>query len=95
MYYLTKMKIEDIVFWVIISLIIATALWLLSGSPPEANALVSIALFVAASELLIWKALFSTDKKTAIGFEKVRTEIQILKKDLNYQLNEIKNLIKK
>ena len=95
MYYLTKMKIEDIVFWVIISLIIATALWLLSGSPPEANALVSIALFVAASEILIWRKLFDIDKKNAVGFEKVRTEIQILKKDLNYQLNEIKNLIKK
>ncbi len=95
MYYLAKMKIEDVVFWVIISLIIATALWLLSGSPPEANALVSIALFVAASEILIWRKLFDIDKKNAVGFEKVRTEIQILKKDLNYQLNEIKNLIKK
>ena len=82
MYYLAKMKIEDVVFWVIISLIIATALWLLSGSPPEANALVSIALFVAASEILIWRKLFDVDKKNAVGFEKVKNDLEYIKNKL-------------
>ena len=74
-----KVKIEDIVFLIIILLIIGTALWLLSGSPPTNEALISIALFVAASELLIWRKLFSVDKKTAIGFEKVRSELKEIK----------------
>lgn len=82
MYYLAKMKIEDVVFWVIISLIIATALWMLSGSPPEANALVSIALFVAASEILIWRKLFDIDKKNAVGFEKVKNDLEYIKNKL-------------
>lgn len=76
------MKIEDVVFWIIISLIIATALWLLSGSPPEANALVSIALFVAASEILIWRKLFDIDKKNAVGFEKVKNDLEYIKNKL-------------
>jgi len=77
-----KIKIEDIVFWVIIFLIIATALWLLFGSPPETDALISIALFVAASELLIWRKLFDIDKKTAVGFEKVKSELKNIKNKL-------------
>lgn len=76
------MKIEDIIFWIIIFLIIATALWLLSGSPLETDALISIALFVAASELLIWRKLFDIDKKTAVGFEKVKSELKNIKNKL-------------
>jgi len=77
-----KIKIEDIIFWIIILLIIAAALWLLSGSPPETDALISIALFVAASELLIWKKLFDIDKRTAISFEKVKSELKDIKNKL-------------
>ena len=77
-----KIKIEDVIFWVIILLIIATALWLLLGSPPETDALISIALFVAASELLIWRKLFDINKKTAVGFEKVKSELENIKNKL-------------
>lgn len=73
------MKLEDILIWVVIVLIIATAIWLLMGSPPEANALISIALFVAASELLIWKKLFSIEKNTAVSFVKLKSDIQDIK----------------
>jgi len=55
-------KIEDIIFWILISAIVAIALWLLSGSPPEIDALITIALFVAASEMLIWRKIFSIEK---------------------------------
>ena len=75
-------KIEDIIFWVVIVLIIATALWLLSGSPSETDALISIALFVAASEILIWKKLFAIDKNTAIGFAKIKSELKEIKNKL-------------
>ncbi len=90
-----KLKLEDIVFWILISAIIAVALWLLSGSPPEANAIIAVALFVAASEILIWKNLFKIDKKTAIGFEKIKNNIDNKFSEIHNELNEIKLLIKK
>ncbi len=85
---MTKIKVEDVAFWIIILLIIAIALWLLSGSPPTDSALISVALFVAASEILLWRAMFSNDKRTEIGFIK-------LKNDLDKKHNELKSLITK
>ncbi len=85
MHYLDKMiKIEHIIFWIAILAIIAIALWLLSGSPPKTNAIISVALFVAVSELTLWKFLFKIDKKTTVGFINV-------KKDMNINQLKIKN----
>jgi hypothetical protein len=92
---MAKIKLEDIIFWILIFAIIGTAIWLLSGSPTDTSAIIAIAVFVAASEILIWKNLFKIEKKTLVGFEKVKSEIKLTKKDLDYQLNEIKSLIKK
>ncbi len=89
-----RIKIEDIIFWIIILIIIAIAAWLLSGSPPEVNALISIALFVAASEMLLWKVLFLAEKKTEIGFIKVKKDLKIMKYELN-TIKESLNLLKK
>jgi len=94
----TKIKIEDIVFWLLIIAIIAVALWLLRGSPTEISAIVAITVFVAASEILMWRNLFGINKRTAIGFERVKLHFDKIDKQLegiNNQLNEIKNLIKK
>jgi len=97
-----NIRLEDIIFWLLIIGIIAVALWLLHGSPPETNALITIAIFVATSELLLWKALFSIDKKTAIGFEKMKNDLKNFRSDIgnklsniNNNLNEIKISIKK
>lgn len=90
-----KIRIEDIMFWILIALIVGVAIWLLSGSPTDTSAIVAVAVFLAASEILIWKSIFKMDKRTSVGFEKVKSDIKILKKDLSYQLNEIKSLIKK
>jgi len=84
------MKISDIVFWLIIVGIIAIALWLLSGSPTEIGAIIGIATFVGASEILLWKALFQIDKRTAIGFEKVSSDFKIMRNDLENKHREIK-----
>lgn len=73
------MKIEDIVFWVFIIAVILIALWLLSGSPPEINALISIALFVASSEILLWRKLFEIDKKAAVSYAKVKEDLETIK----------------
>ena len=88
------MKIEDIAFWIIIILIIALAIWLLSGSPTDTSAIVALAVFVAASEILIWKSLFNMNKKTAIGFEKIKNDINSLEKEMSQNFNEIKSMIK-
>ena len=61
---------------------IALALWMLSGSPTNTSAIIALAVFVAGSEIVIWKHLFSIDKKTALGFEKVKSEIQLLRKEV-------------
>ena len=90
-----KMKLSDIIFWILILAIIAVALWMLSGSPTETGAIIAVAVFVAASEILIWKNLFDVDKRTAIGFEKIKNDISILRNEINNQLNGIRNLIKK
>lgn len=97
-----EIKIEDILFWISVAAIIAIALWLLSGSPSEINALISIALFVAASEILLWKAIFSIDKKTSNGFIKIKSDMNNIRKDisnlrieLKNELKEIKNIIEK
>lgn len=102
---MAEVKIEDIVFWIIITTIIAVVIWMLSGSPPIENSLPSLIIFVIASEILLWKALFSLDKKTEIGFMKVKGDLRVIKSDIEYikrdinninnKLNNIENLIKK
>jgi membrane protein implicated in regulation of membrane protease activity len=88
--YLDKMKTEDIIFWLIIGLIVGVAIWKLFGSPTDTATLISIALFVAGSEIILWKALFKIDKKTTVGFERVKNQLGNIQKDIK----EIKLLIK-
>ncbi len=88
---MVKIKIEDILFWIFIAIIVGTALWLLHGSPPEMSAIITIALGVAGSELLIWKSLFKTDKKTAISFMKIKNEIEKNSLIINNKLDNIEN----
>ncbi len=87
MLYLDKMKIEDIIFWIIIGLIVGVAVWKMIGSPTDTAALIAISLFIASSEILIWKALFNMDKKTSITFIKIKSHLEVI----NNQLKEIKN----
>ncbi len=91
-------KIEDILFWILIITIVGIAIWLLFGSPTLETALISLTLFVAGSELLIWRKIFSVDKNTAVGFAKVKGDLKIVKYDLGIiknELKDIKNLIKR
>ena len=83
------LKIEDIIFLILIAIIIGIAIWLLFGSPTLETGLISLALFVAGSELLIWRKIFSVDKNSAIGFVKVKGELNIIKNELK----DIKNII--
>ncbi len=83
-------KTEDIIFWILILAIIGIAIWMLYGSPSESNALISIGLFVAASEILVWGKIFVMDKHTAVGFVKVRNELNNLKNEFSVIQNDIK-----
>lgn len=89
-------KITDIVFWLLILAVIGIALWMLFGSPTLEVGLVSISLFVAGSEILLWRALFSVDKRTAVGFERVKLDFERINDKLGNigkGINEIKNNI--
>ena len=86
-----KIKIEDIIFWVLIAFIVGIAIWKIIGSPTDTTALISITLFIAGSEILLWKAFFSIDKKTATGFEKMKNNNDKKFLEISSQLNEIKS----
>lgn len=79
-----KLSAVDVVFWIIIAALIAVALWYLKGSPTLVGALISIALFTATSEILLWKKIYELDKKSAIRYVKTKND-----------LDKIKDLLKK
>lgn len=83
------MKFDDILFFILIALIVGTALWLLHGSPLEADALIAISIAIAASELLIWRAIFKMDKKTSIGFMKIKNDFNALNNKLDNKFSNI------
>ncbi len=86
-----RIRFEDVIIWILIVGIIGIALWMLHGSPSDAGAIVGIGLFVAASELVLWKNMFKVEKDVSISFVKAKSEFSGIKKDLK----EIKELIKR
>ena len=83
------MKAGDIVFWLIIAALIGLAFWLFRGSPTTESAIVSVAVFVATSEMILWRRTFTMDKNTAVSFARlkndithVRSDVQIIKNDM-------------
>ncbi len=92
---MTKIKIEDIVFWIFILMIIGTALWLLHGSPPEMNAIISIGIAVAGSELLTWRTIFNKDKKTLLKLsemdKKTALSFMKIKNEMNNRFDKIED----
>lgn len=87
-------KIEDVAFWILIALAVFVALWKLVGSPTNTATLISITLFVAGSEILLWRALFSMDKKVTIGFIKMKNDMNDKFSQMDNKLNNIESLIK-
>jgi len=74
--YKHKYSAEEIVGWIVIGLMIATAIWMLSGSPTLVGAVIGIFGFVATSEILLWRKLFSVENKTSLGFMKVKYDME-------------------
>lgn len=88
---MVNIKIEDIIFWIFILIIIGTALWLLHGSPPEMSAIITVGLAVAGSELLIWRTIFNIDKKTTIGFMKIKNDMEKMEMKIDNRFNQLDN----
>jgi len=89
-------KIEHILFWILILIIVGLLIWLAFGSPEFESSLIAIGIFVAGSEILIWKAFFSIDKRTAVGFERVKFGFERVDnrlKNIENNVNDIKNNI--
>jgi len=89
------MKIRDMLFWILILIAIGVAIWLMVGSPTIEEGLLIIVISLSSSEILLWKSLFKIDKRTAVGFERVKSRIKILENNINIQFSEVKDLIKK
>ena len=85
-------RAEDIVFWILILTIIGVVIWLAFGSPDFEKSLLMIMIFVASSEILLWKFLFKMDKKTSVGFEKVRSDFKITNNKLENIEDNMKNI---
>lgn len=97
-----KLKIEDIIFWILIIATIAVILWKLFGSPSDLATIIAIGTFLLSSEILIWKTIFKIDKdnnlkvsqidkKTSLGFMKVKHDIEKMRFEMNHRFNNIEN----
>jgi len=89
------MRIENIMFWILIALIAGTAIWKLFGSPTDTAALISIALFMAGSEILLWKTFFAMDKKVSIGFIKMKNDLDNKLRKIDNKLENIENSVRR
>lgn len=89
-----RLKAEDIAFFILIGLILFVAFWLLHGSPLSNDALVSIAIFFASSEIFLWRKVFQVDKNTAVGFEKVKNDLDSFRKDMGFGFEVINTKLK-
>ncbi len=89
-------KIEHILFWILILIIVGLLIWLAFGSPEFESSLIAIGIFVAGSEILLWRAFFSIDKRTSIGFERVKLDFERVNDKLGgieNDVNEMKNTL--
>lgn len=69
-------RVEDILFWILILVALGIAIWLAFGSPEFENSFLAVIIFVATSEILLWRFLFAIDKRSAVGFEKVKNRLE-------------------
>ncbi|MBS3079169.1 hypothetical protein J4218_03545 [Candidatus Pacearchaeota archaeon] len=99
---MVKLKIEDVIFWLIILYIIGIAIWMLHESPMDSSAIISIGLALGSSELFLWRSLYNNnknnllrlsemDKKTAMSFLKLRNEMEKNNIMINNRFDNLEN----
>ena len=94
MFKMVKIKIEDIIFWILVFATIAVIIWKLVGSPTDMGTIIGIGSFILSSEILIWKKIFSIESKTTIGFMKVKHNLKLMENNIISKLNNIEKKIK-
>lgn len=90
-----QLKIEDIIFWILILAVATILLWLLKGSPSLESTLITIGLFIIGSEMLLWRKILTIDKNTALSFIKLKNDSNNNFNGLNNKIENIENLIKR
>jgi len=88
-----RIKIDDMLFLILILLMVGVALWKLFGSPTDTAAVIGVALFVTGSEMLVWKTLFKIDKKNSLGFMKIKNNIDNSLNQINNDISHIRRNI--
>lgn len=83
------LKTDDIVFWILALAAIALIIWKLFGSPTDLATFISVALFVIGLEFLLWRKVYSLDKKTSLGFMKAKHDMDNLGKEFNHGFDKI------
>ncbi len=73
-------KIEDIIFWLLVLAVLGIVLWLLHGSPTVEDALLSITVLLLSSEFLLWKKYYLVDKNTAVSFMRFKKDLEQLQR---------------
>src|SRR3989344_8100088 len=89
-----KIKIEDIIFWILILGIVALVIWKLFGSPSDIATIISLASFLTASTLTLLIKIHNIERKTEVGFMNVMGDLNAIKIDTNYikkDINKINN----
>jgi len=92
---MAKLTIEDIMILIMIAAVVGIGLWMLAGSPTEMQAIISIAMFFGTAGLFILKKTYSIDKNSAIGFIKVKHDIEKVRIEMNNEFNNINNKLDK
>jgi|SRR3989344_9596943 len=77
-------KIEDIIFWIVIIAVIGLLVWKLFGSPTDLATITTVASLLAMGELSLLKRIYNLEKRVAVGFTKVKSEINLIRNDIKH-----------
>ena len=103
---MAKVKIENIVFWILIIIIIAIIIWKLFGSPTDLATYLSIFSIMTALIISIWKGIYNLeiklnnkitrlDRKTSMSFMRLKNDLDNNFTKVSDRLGTIENLIKR
>lgn len=91
MFKMAKIKIEDIVFWILVFAIIGVMVWKLFGSQTDVGMIIGVGTFLLTSEILTWKKIFAIESKTAIGFMKVKHNLELMENRINNRFDKLED----
>lgn len=78
-------------FWLLIFLITGIIIWKLFGSPSDMAMIISIGSLIISSEMFLWRNLFRVEKNVAIGFTKVKYDLNLMENKLLSKLDNLED----